>query len=97
MNQRTRIKICGMNDPTLVDDLVRLGVDAIGLVFVSSSPFGTSSRSGAGSMTASTNASSTRVASSESARREGSGAGFGICLLREGDEVVGEEGRAVRS
>ena len=38
MNQRTRIKICGMNDPTLVDDLVRLGVDAIGLVFVSSSP-----------------------------------------------------------
>ncbi len=48
-----------------------------GGVFVSSSPFGTSSRSGAGSMTASTNASSTRVASSESARREGSGAGFG--------------------
>lgn len=38
MTQRTRIKICGISEPEQVENLVRLGVDAIGLVFAPASP-----------------------------------------------------------
>lgn len=36
--QRTRVKICGMRDPKQVQQLVELGVDAIGMIFYPNSP-----------------------------------------------------------
>ncbi len=35
---RTRLKVCGMKDPSQVQEIVKLGVDAIGMIFYKASP-----------------------------------------------------------
>jgi len=35
---RTRIKVCGMTDPLATNEIIKMGVDAIGFIFVQNSP-----------------------------------------------------------